>query len=162
MKKRNRFNKNLIDLLLENHLNKDEEEELKELLINEPSAINIDKFEDSNLKFGEIMADKISKIVGSWKFIIFFTFFLISWMILNTYILSKSKKIDPYPFILLNLMLSCISAIQAPIIMMSQNRKAKKDTLRNQNDYKIDLKSQLILLELNSKIDKILKYQKNK
>ena len=82
--------------------------------------------------------------------------FLIVWIILNLYLLDK---VDPYPFVLLNLVLSCIAALQAPIIMMSQNREAKKDRLRSSNDYKTDLKSELILEELHSKMNKIIKNQ---
>ena len=81
-------------------------------------------------------------------------------MILKGIILKNGSEIDPYPFILLNLILSCIAAIQAPIIMMSQNRQAKKDSKRHQNDYKIDLKSELILEELHKKLDLVLKQQK--
>ena len=83
---------------------------------------------------------------------------MIFWIILNGKILSV--PVDPYPYILLNLVLSCIAAIQAPIIMMSQNRQAHKDSLRNQNDYKTDLKSELILEELHDKMDKILANQR--
>ena len=79
--------------------------------------------------------------------------FLIVWILLNLFVL---KNLDPYPFILLNLLLSCIAALQAPIIMMSQNRSAKKDSMRSMNDYKTDLKSELILEELHDKMDKIL------
>ena len=84
------------------------------------------------------------------------TIFLIVWIILNLYLLDK---VDPYPFVLLNLVLSCIAALQAPIIMMSQNREAKKDRLRSSNDYKTDLKSELILEELHSEMKKILANQ---
>lgn len=148
----------LVNIVLKKDELKDKDKkELLEMLVNEPLFINIDKKEDSNLTFGERLADKVSEIVGSWKFIICFISFLILWAILNLWILSK--KFDPYPFILLNLLLSCISAIQAPIIMMSQNRQTKKDTKRHQNDYKIDLKSELILEELNKKIDILLKNQ---
>ena len=86
--------------------------------------------------------------------------FLIFWIILNGVILTGNNKIDSYPFILLNLLLSCIAALQAPIIMMSQNRQAEKDSLRNQNDYRTDLKSELILEELHHKMDLLLKNQK--
>ena len=79
-------------------------------------------------------------------------------MIINTFIL-KDKEIDPYPYILLNLILSCISALQAPIIMMSQNRASKKDSLRNQNDYKIDLKSELLLEDLHHKVEVLINNQ---
>lgn len=144
-------------VISENKLNNKDEQELLDLLVNEPISIDIDKKEDSNLTFGEKVADKVSEIVGSWKFIICFVSFLIFWAVLNIWLLKH--KFDPYPFILLNLLLSCISAIQAPIIMMSQNRQAKKDTKRHQNDYKIDLKSELILEELHKKIDIVIKNQ---
>lgn len=145
-------------ILKEDDLKVKDKKDLLKLLSKEPLYIDIDKKEDSNLTFGEKLADKVSFIVGSWKFIICFISFLVGWAILNVWILSK--KFDPYPFILLNLLLSCISAIQAPIIMMSQNRQAKKDTKRHQNDYKIDLKSELILEELNKKLDILIKNQK--
>ena len=103
---------------------------------------------------GEKVADKFSAIAGSWGFIIGFILFLLIWIMVNT-IFLKDQAIDAYPFILLNLVLSCIAAIQAPIIMMSQNREAKKDSLRNQNDYKTDLKSELILEELHDQMIKL-------
>ena len=148
-------------LLSNNELLTNSEEELLDLLVDEPISIDIDKYSDNNMTFGDKVADKVSEIVGSWTFIILFICFLIGWIILNLYILKNGKEIDPYPFILLNLLLSCISAIQAPIIMMSQNRQNKKDSLRNHNDYKIDLKSELILEELHDKIEVILKQQKD-
>ncbi len=147
-------------LLKNNKLNKREEKDLEEMLIKEPILINVDKESDKNITIGDKIADKVSDIVGSWTFIIIFVLVLISWMVLNTIIFKVGKEIDPYPFILLNLILSCIAAIQAPIIMMSQNRQAKKDSKRHQNDYKIDLKSELLLEELHKKMDIILKQQK--
>ena len=147
-------------LLKNNKLNKREEKDLEEMLIKEPILINVDKESDKNITIGDKIADKVSDIVGSWTFIIIFVLVLISWMVLNTIIFKAGKEIDPYPFILLNLILSCIAAIQAPIIMMSQNRQAKKDSKRHQNDYKIDLKSELLLEELHKKMDIILKQQK--
>jgi len=84
---------------------------------------------------------------------------LIFWVVLNTVILTGGDRIDEYPFILLNLLLSCIAALQAPIIMMSQNREAKKDSVRNQNDYIVDLKSELILEDLHRKLELVLKNQ---
>ena len=112
------------------------------------------------MTFSDRLADKVSEVCGSWLFIIVFMLFLIGWVILNTIILIGDKSIDPYPFILLNLVLSCISALQAPIIMMSQNRQAEKDSLRNQNDYRTDLKSELILETLHDQMDAILRNQK--
>lgn len=147
-------------LLKNKELNVQDEQELLDLLVDQPISIDVDKLEDSTMTFGDRVADKVSEIAGSWFFIIMFILFLLIWIIINTMILTSGKEIDPYPFILLNLVLSCIAAIQAPIIMMSQNRQAKKDSIRNQNDYRIDLKSELILEELHDKMDIILKNQK--
>ncbi len=103
------------------------------------------------------MADKVTAVAGSWGFIIVFCIFLILWMIINYLMIVN---VDPYPFILLNLILSCIAALQAPIIMMSQNRAAKKDSLRSLNDYKTDLKSELILEVLHEQIKELQSNQK--
>lgn len=130
-------------------------DELLEMLIDEPIAINFDKAEKRTL--GEKVADKITEIVGSWKFIIGFCVFLFVWMMINTYFIFT---VDPYPFILLNLVLSCIAAIQAPIIMMSQNREAKKESIKSTNEYKTTLKSELILEDLHDTMELILKNQK--
>ena len=125
-------------------LNKDfdvtDEDELIEMLLDNPTAIDSDKEEDERRTMGDKLADKVTEIAGSWGFIIGFCLFLIIWMIINTIMIVK---FDEYPFILLNLILSCIAALQAPVIMMSQNRAAKKDSLRSLNDYKTDLKSEL-------------------
>ena len=129
-------------------------DDLIELLIDEPISINVDKDEKRN--FGEIVADKLTAIAGSWTFIIIFCLFLLGWIFLNLWVFDN---IDPYPFILLNLILSCIAAIQAPIIMMSQNREAKKESLKSTNDFKTNLKSELILEELHDKIRIIQKNQ---
>ena len=133
------------------------EQELLEVLIDEPISVDIEKQEDSNLTFGDKVADKVAEIAGSWAFIIGFCLFLFVWIILN--LIMMDKAIDPYPFILLNLVLSCIAAIQAPIIMMSQNRQEKKDTLRNKNDYRTDLKSELILEDLHDRMTRLEKNQ---
>lgn len=151
--------KKIVKMLLDEQIDKEDEEELLNMLMNNQVAVDIDKKAENDLSFGEKVADKISSIVGSWLFIFIFLVFLVFWIILNVIIL-KDKEIDPYPFILLNLALSCISAIQAPIIMMSQNRQSKKDSLRNQNDYRTDLKSELILEDLHDKITLLLKNQK--
>lgn len=147
-------------LLKNNSLDEKDEEELIDLLVDQPISIDIDKQEEAKMTFGDKVADKVSEIAGSWGFILGFSLFLIFWIILNGVILTGDNKIDSYPFILLNLLLSCIAALQAPIIMMSQNRQAEKDSLRNQNDYRTDLKSELILEELHHKMDLLLKNQK--
>ncbi len=148
----------IVRMLLNSDLGEKDEEELLDLLIDQPISIDVDKVEEAKMTKGDFIADKVSEVAGSWTFILLFVIFLIGWVVLNTIILKDGKEIDPYPFILLNLLLSCIAALQAPIIMMSQNRQAEKDSLRNQNDYRIDLKSELILEELH---DKIIELQKN-
>ena len=147
-------------LLKNNELDSKDEEELLDLLVDQPISIDVDKQEEAKMTFGDKVADKVSEVAGSWGFIIGFSLFLIFWIVLNTVILQGDSAIDEYPFILLNLLLSCIAALQAPIIMMSQNRQAAKDSLRNQNDYRTDLKSELILEELHDKMELILKNQK--
>lgn len=141
-------------MLLKNEkLDEQDEEELINLLIEQPLSIDIDKQQDERKTFGDKVADKVSEIAGSWGFIIGFSAFLIFWIVLNGFFLIN--PIDEYPFILLNLLLSCLAALQAPVIMMSQNRQAEKDSLRNQNDYRIDLKSELILEQIAEKVDKL-------
>jgi len=149
--------KEIVKRLVSQELGEKDHEDLIDLLINNPISVDVDKEQEANTTFGEKMADRISAIAGSWFFIMLFILFLILWIILNVFVLTE--KIDPYPFILLNLVLSCISAIQAPIIMMSQNREAKKDSVRNQNDYIVDLKSELILEDLHRKLELVLKNQ---
>ena len=153
--------KEIVKMLLRNNeLEAQDEEELLDLLVDQPIAIDVDKQEEAKMSFGDRAADKVSEVAGSWTFVILFLIFLIGWIILNTVILTTGNEIDPYPFILLNLLLSCIAAIQAPIIMMSQNRQAEKDSLRNQNDYRTDLKSELILETLYEHMEEILKTQR--
>ena len=153
--------KEIVKMLLKNNeLDEKDEEELIDLLIDQPISIDIDKQEETKMTFGDRVADKVSEVAGSWGFILGFSLFLLFWIILNASLLADGKEIDPYPFILLNLLLSCIAALQAPIIMMSQNRQAAKDSLRNQNDYRTDLKSEIILEELHNKMETILKNQR--
>lgn len=111
---------------------------------------------DNTLTLGERVADEIAMFVGSWTFILLFIFFLAVWIVLNSFILvhlHASKVFDPYPYILLNLMLSMIAALQAPLIMMSQNRQAAKDRLEAEHDYEVNLKAELEILGLHQKID---------
>ena len=152
--------KEIVKMLLNVDLLEQDEEELLDLLIDQPIAIDVDKQEESKMTFGDKVADKISEIAGSWGFILIFIIFLLGWIILNGVFLAKNDPIDPYPFILLNLVLSCIAALQAPIIMMSQNRQAEKDSLRNQNDYRTDLKSELILESLHDDLEKLSRNQR--
>lgn len=153
---KNLTKKEIVKMLLNNNLESEDEEELLDLLVDQPIAIDVDKQNSETATLGDKVADKLTKVAGSWKFIISFLLFLVFWILLNILIL---KNVDPYPFILLNLLLSCLAALQAPVIMMSQNRESKKDSLRGANDYKIDLKGELILEELHDKMDKILENQ---
>ncbi|MFZ5974170.1 MAG: DUF1003 domain-containing protein [Bacillota bacterium] len=134
-----------------------EDEDILELLVHEKLSRNINHVQESRLSFGDRMADKLAAFAGSWKFIIGFTCVLALWIIVNVYLMSKPY--DPYPFILLNLVLSCIAAIQAPVIMMSQNRQEEKDRLRAKNDYKVNLKAEVIVEDLHEKIEKLFENQ---
>ena len=106
---------------------------------------------------GQRAADTIAKFAGSWAFIFAFTGVLILWMVVNT--ILAAKAFDPYPFILLNLVLSCVAAIQAPLIMMSQNRQEEKDRRRAENDYKVNLKTEIMIEDLYDKVNAILARQ---
>jgi uncharacterized membrane protein len=113
------------------------------------------------LKIGDRISDRVASFGGSWKFIIMFFTILLLWILMNS-LLILLKPFDPYPFILLNLILSCIAAIQAPIIMMSQNRQEMKDRIRSENDYKINLKSEIEIRTLHEKVDHLLLEQWSK
>lgn len=122
---------------------------------------NIQDEIESELTFGQRVADKVAEFGGSWTFIITFFSFILIWISINIQFLA-SRPFDPYPFILLNLILSCLAAIQAPIIMMSQNRQEQKDRQRGEHDYKINLKAELEIKLLSEKIDHLLVHQTNK
>lgn len=118
----------------------------------------LNKTDDVPQTIGEKLADKVATFGGSWKFIIIFTIFLIIWMCINVFALSN-KGYDPYPFILLNLILSSIAALQAPVIMMSQNRKEERDRQRAEDDYMVNLKSEIEIRNLHEKIDLLISEQ---
>lgn len=120
-----------------------------ENLLNPPADI---------LTSGQKISDKVARFGGSWKFIIIFFIILIAWILFNTLAIDGTN-FDPYPFILMNLILSCIAALQAPIIMMSQNRKEEKDRMRSENDYLINMKAELEIRSLHQKIDLLLEEQ---
>ena len=112
---------------------------------------------DEQATFGERLSDKVAAVGGSWKFIMVFAAVLLGWMLLNSQILGKlGTPFDPYPFIFLNLMLSTVAAIQAPIIMMSQNRQSAKDRIAAAHDYEVNLRAELEILRLHAKIDALL------
>jgi uncharacterized membrane protein len=113
---------------------------------------------EGKLTLGQRVADKIASFGGSWRFIIIFFSILLGWIGLNAFMLL-SRPFDPYPFILLNLVLSCLAAVQAPIIMMSQNRQAAKDRLHSQRDYEVNLKSEIEIRSLGERLDHIIHHQ---
>lgn len=115
---------------------------------------NVNEEEQERMTFGERIADRVATFGGSWTFILVFGAFLMGWMFLNAFILL-SKAYDPYPFILLNLLLSTLAALQAPVIMMSQNRQSAKDRLKADLEYQINLKAELEVAQLHNKIDRV-------
>jgi uncharacterized membrane protein len=115
------------------------------------------EFEEKNPPLVGRLADKVAAFGGSWKFIVAFALFMVLWIVINVYLLSK--PVDPFPFILLNLVLSALAALQAPIIMMSQNRKEEKDRQRAINDYMINLKSEIEVRNLHGKLDLLMTEQ---
>lgn len=115
---------------------------------------NINEVHEETLSFGDRIADKIADVAGSWAFIISFVTVLLLWIVTNSVHLLFSQ-FDPFPFILLNLVLSCIAALQAPIIMMSQNRQETKDRIRAEHDYEIDLKSEILIEEVLNRLSKL-------
>lgn len=147
----------LIKTILEDDKTAAEEEETLHQLLKEYISKDAISERDKNISFGQKAADNLAKFAGSWTFIIAFFFILVFWIILNAVILSKPY--DIYPFILLNLILSCLAAIQAPVIMMSQNRQEQKDRLRAVNDYKVNLKSEIIIEDIHLKLDSIIENQ---
>lgn len=130
---------------------------LKSLREHEVIAANVDKAFETKLTYGERLSDRIAEFGGSWRFIILFGVFIGVWILLNAIIGAHAA--DPYPFILLNLILSCLAALQAPVIMMSQNRQESKDRARAEHDYKVNLKAELEIRHLHEKMDFLLKQQ---
>ncbi len=135
-----------------------EEQVLDSLRQHELLATNINVEFDRQLSFGERLSDKIAGFGGSWRFIIIFTSVMLAWITINSAVLL-TRPFDPYPYILLNLVLSCLAALQAPIIMMSQNRQEDKDRLRSEHDYRINLKAELEIRHLHEKMDHLLMKQ---
>ncbi len=134
-----------------------DQEVVKSLKKHDVLTKNINTEFESNLTFGQRLSDSVTLFVGSWPFIISFFIVLVLWIGVNTIIIWK--PFDSYPYILLNLVLSCIAAFQAPIIMMSQNRQTQKDSIRAEHDYKTDLKAELEIRHINSKIDQLMSHQ---
>lgn len=121
-----------------------------------PISENINESFQDNLTFGQRLADRVASFGGSWTFIILFMMIMIIWMVINSYLVLADKAYDPYPFILLNLALSSLAALQAPIIMMSQNRQAAKDRMEVLANYEVSLKTDLEITRLHQKIDSLI------
>jgi uncharacterized membrane protein len=123
----------------------------------ETISLNMNVVHEETATYGERLSDHVAAVGGSWSFIIAFGVVLFGWMILNTIVLTKAHgAFDPYPFIFLNLMLSTLAAIQAPIIMMSQNRQAAKDRDAASHDYEVNLRAELEIIRLHEKVNKLL------
>jgi uncharacterized membrane protein len=135
-----------------------EEQVMQSLREQDILSKNINVEFEGQLTFGERIADKIAEFGGSWRFISIFASVLIVWIAVNSAVLMW-RPFDPYPFILLNLVLSCLAAVQAPIIMMSQNRQESKDRLSAQHDYLVNLKAELEIRHLHEKMDHLLRHQ---
>jgi uncharacterized membrane protein len=134
-------------------------EVLQSLKEQETVTENLNLAFEKDLTPGQLIADRVASFGGSWTFIIFFFAILVLWMAVNSSFLLLARPFDPYPFILLNLVLSCLAAIQAPIIMMSQNRLEARDRLRSEQDYQVNLKAELEIRHLHEKLDMLLKHQ---
>ena len=138
-----------------------DQEVIESLEQHEILSSDIEKQFEKKLTFGERLSDRIAEFGGSWKFLITFGAVIFVWIGANAVLLA-TRAFDPYPFILLNLILSCLAAVQAPVIMMSQNRAEGRDRLRSENDYKVNLKAELEIRHLHEKIDHLLRRQYNR
>jgi len=157
----NRFRAQYVQEVLETdkgELSSLEQKVMESLKEEELLSKNINVEFEQKLTLGERMADRLAEYAGSWRFITVFAVVLVVWILLNSFLLIF-KPFDPYPFILLNLVLSCLAAIQAPVIMMSQNRQESKDRLRAEHDYLVNLKAELEIRHLHEKIDHMLMNQ---
>src|SRR6266496_4127876 len=158
------FRKDYIKEVLEDEigeLSALDQEVIEALPFYEILSADIEKQFEKKLTFGERLSDRIAEFGGSWKFLITFGAVIVVWIGANAVLLA-TRAFDPYPFILLNLVLSCLAAIQAPVIMMSQNRAESRDRLRAENDYKVNLKAELEIRHLHEKIDHLLRKQYNR
>ena len=150
-------NKKLISEVIKDIEHDMTDEEILSLLASSKVSENTSKPAKDEYSFGQRAADKIAKFAGSWGFIFSFVAVLVLWMVIN--VLMASNAFDAYPFILLNLVLSCVAAIQAPLIMMSQNRQEEKDRRRAENDYKVNLKTEIMIEDMHNKLNRILSQQ---
>src|SRR5438477_5243788 len=158
------FRKDYVKEVLEDEIGEPtalDQEVIESLEQHEILSSDIIKQFERKLTFGERLSDRIAEFGGSWKFLITFGAVIVVWIGANVALLA-TRAFDPYPFILLNLILSCLAAVQAPVIMMSQNRAELRDRLRSENDYKINLKAELEIRHLHEKIDQLLRLQYNR
>jgi uncharacterized membrane protein len=146
----------IADILIDD---KEQREDRIHELLRARKSLNINTEMHKASTLGERMSDRLAKFAGSWSFLAFFGMVVLTWSIVNT-TLVLARPFDPYPYVFLNLILACIASLQAPIIMMSQNRESQKDRLRAENDYLINLKSEIILEDLHMKVDELLDDQK--
>jgi uncharacterized membrane protein len=157
----NKYRKKYIEKIVKQELgelNSLEQEVVDSIKDQDFLSHSLEEVSDKDLTLGQRLADKVASFGGSWSFIIAFFSFMFLWILANAFVLLY-KPFDPYPFILLNLLLSCLASIQAPIIMMSQNRQEEKDRLRNLHDYQINLKAELEIRLLDEKMDHLIIHQ---
>ena len=157
----NRFRTDYIQSLLEKEkgeLSDLEQSVVESMARHETLSSNVEEEFQKDLTVGERLADKVADFGGSWVFISIFGGFILIWMAINSFLLL-TRAFDPYPYILLNLVLSCLAAVQAPIIMMSQNRQESRDRLRAENDYQVNLKAELEIRHLHEKLDYLIRNQ---
>jgi uncharacterized membrane protein len=157
----NRLRSDYVETLLQDEkgeLSSLERSVIESLASHEIIAANIEDSLEQKLSLGERLADRIADFGGSWTFILSFGGFILVWVVVNSVFLL-TRPFDPYPYILLNLFLSCLAALQAPVIMMSQNRQESRDRLRGENDYRINLKAELEIRHLHEKLDHLLQHQ---
>ena len=161
IEKLNEYRKRYITQLIEQEVGEVsqlEEDVIQAIHTNKILSENIEDDINEPLTVGQKVADLIATFGGSWTFIIIFFSFLAVWMLINVWVMA-TRPFDPYPFILLNLILSCLAAIQAPIIMMSQNRQEEKDRRRSEHDYKVNLKAEIEIRLLHEKLDHLMVHQ---
>lgn len=157
----NRFRSEHVEDVLEaekGELSALEADVVQSLKEHETVSRNINEEFDQELTFGEQLADRVAEFGGSWRFILSFAVVMAAWITVNSVAVLR-QSFDPYPYILLNLVLSCLAALQAPVIMMSQNRQEAKDRLRGEHDYRVNLKAELEIRHLNAKFDLLLSHQ---
>lgn len=147
----------LVRVLVDNVAEDFNEEDILHMMLEKKVSVDLERSLHAASTFGQRTADKIAKFAGSWGFIFSFTALLLFWMFGNN--LMEDHAFDAYPYILLNLVLSCVAAVQAPLIMMSQNRREERDREQAENAYKVNLKSEFILEDLHKKMDRILENQ---